>query len=71
MSELCPFHRGQNANMHACEAAIAAFEATQDEMFLQRALTIARRVTVELRSQTQGIIWEHYKGLDVRNLYRE
>jgi len=34
--------------MHACEALIQAFEATQDEKYLKKALRIAHKITVEL-----------------------
>src|SRR4029077_1403730 len=39
-------YRGQNANMHGCEALIAAFEATGERCYLERALLIARNITV-------------------------
>ena len=35
-------YRGQNANMHACEALIAAFEATNEQKYLDRALAICQ-----------------------------
>ncbi len=53
-------YRGQNANMHACEALLAAFEATGDARYLDRAHTLARRVTVDLAAEAGGLIWEHY-----------
>jgi mannose/cellobiose epimerase-like protein (N-acyl-D-glucosamine 2-epimerase family) len=53
-------YRGQNANMHTCEAMIAAYEATGDEMFLARAMTIAESLTVALTDDTDGLVWEHY-----------
>lgn len=53
-------YRGQNANMHTCEAMIAAFEATGNKEFLRRALTLAHSVTVKLANQTDGLIWEQY-----------
>lgn len=53
-------YRGQNANMHACEAMIAAWEATGQERYLARAKTLARRVAVDLAGQGDGLIWEHY-----------
>lgn len=56
---LCTY-RGQNANMHACEALIAAYRATGDAAFLERGLTLARTVTVTLAQQADGLIWEHY-----------
>jgi glucose-6-phosphate isomerase len=53
-------YRGQNANMHACEAMIAAFEATQDARYLQRAEALAHGITVRLAAATGGDIWEHH-----------
>jgi mannose/cellobiose epimerase-like protein (N-acyl-D-glucosamine 2-epimerase family) len=53
-------YRGQNANMHSCEAMLAAFEATREPKFLERAHTLARRVTCDLAAQADGLIWEHY-----------
>lgn len=53
-------YRGQNANMHMCEALIAAYEATGEERYLDRARTIAKTITVELAGGTEGRIWEHY-----------
>ncbi|XKE44293.1 AGE family epimerase/isomerase [Halomonas organivorans] len=53
-------YRGQNANMHACEALIAAFEATDDVAFLDQALAIARAITAAGRCHPEGWIWEHY-----------
>lgn len=54
-------YRGQNANMHSCEAMMAAYEATRDERFLQRALTLAESVTGRLASLADGLVWEHYR----------
>ena len=53
-------YRGQNANMHACEAMILAFEASGDSQFLDRAYQLATRVTQELAELSGGLIWEHY-----------
>lgn len=53
-------YRGQNANMHACEAMIAAYEATQDVRYIERAETIAQAITVRLASRCNGNIWEHH-----------
>ncbi|WP_430505747.1 AGE family epimerase/isomerase [Haloparvum sp. PAK95] len=52
-------YRGQNPNMHACEAFLAAYEATDDAAYLDRSLAIARRMTVDL-ADAEGRIWEHY-----------
>ncbi|RQG99395.1 AGE family epimerase/isomerase [Natrarchaeobius oligotrophus] len=53
-------YRGQNANMHACEAFLAAHEATDDIRHLERAGQIAERIAVELATETDGLLWEHY-----------
>lgn len=53
-------YRGQNANMHGCEAFLAAYRATGEHAYLDRATTIARMLTVELAAETDGLIWEHY-----------
>lgn len=53
-------YRGQNANMHACEAYLAAYEATGDGEYLDRARHIAHTITVELATETDGLLWEHY-----------
>jgi mannose/cellobiose epimerase-like protein (N-acyl-D-glucosamine 2-epimerase family) len=55
-------YRGQNANMHACEAMLAAFEATGDPFCLQRATTLAESVTQRLAGQAPALIWEHYQA---------
>ena len=54
-------YRGQNANMHACEALIAAYEATGHQPFLQRAETLAANITVRQAGRAGGMVWEHYK----------
>lgn len=53
-------YRGQNANMHMCEALIAAWEATTDKRYLERAELLATRFCFELAQQSDGLIWEHY-----------
>ena len=53
-------YRGQNANMHSCEALIAAFEATGHEPYLDRAMLLGHNICVRQTQTTQGQIWEHY-----------
>jgi mannose/cellobiose epimerase-like protein (N-acyl-D-glucosamine 2-epimerase family) len=53
-------YRGQNANMHACEAMLAAFEATGAPHFLHRAEQLARNITVRQAALSDGLLWEHY-----------
>lgn len=55
-------YRGQNANMHACEAMLAAHEATGEARYLQRALVLAESVTQRLAGLAGGLVWEHYRG---------
>ena len=54
-------YRGQNANMHSCEAMLAAFDATGDRKYLQRATTLAESVTGRLAALADGLVWEHYR----------
>jgi mannose/cellobiose epimerase-like protein (N-acyl-D-glucosamine 2-epimerase family) len=54
-------YRGQNANMHMCEACLAAHEFTGDERYLQRALQLIERFAFDLADQAQGMVWEHYR----------
>jgi len=73
-------YRGQNANMHLCEAMIAAYEATNNALFLDRAILIAENIVKRQASYTNDLIWEHYKTDfspdwdynkdDPKNLYR-
>ena len=55
-----PGYRGQNSNMHLTEALMAAFEATGDRLYLDRAESIAERV---IRQAAAGEGWrvpEHF-----------
>ncbi len=73
-------YRGQNSNMHLCEAMIAAYEASQDIRFLDRAKTLANNIAFRQADLTDGLIWEHYttdfnidwdyNKDDPKNLYR-
>ena len=53
-------YRGQNANMHACEAMLAAHEATGQARYLERAVRLARNITVRQAALSGGLVWEHY-----------
>ncbi|KAL1503754.1 hypothetical protein AB1Y20_012223 [Prymnesium parvum] len=53
-------YRGQNANMHLCEALIAAYEATNNITFLDRAELLAETFAVKLARKAGGFVWEHY-----------
>ena len=53
-------YRGQNANMHMCEALLEAWKATDDIKFLDRAERLANLFAFDLAAQSGGKIWEHY-----------
>lgn len=53
-------YRGQNANMHACEAMLAAFEATGEMKYLDRAELLAEHICNRQAALAGGLIWEHY-----------
>ena len=53
-------YRGQNANMHSCEALIVAYEATGDNSYLDRAFMLAENICVRQAATANGLIWEHY-----------
>jgi mannose/cellobiose epimerase-like protein (N-acyl-D-glucosamine 2-epimerase family) len=53
-------YRGQNANMHLCEALIAAHEAGGDARYLQRALQLADHMTRRQAALSGGLVWEHW-----------
>lgn len=53
-------YRGQNANMHLCEALISVHEATGEGAWLERASHLAERVVRGLAMNDRGWIWEHF-----------
>ncbi|EQD77598.1 N-acylglucosamine 2-epimerase family protein, partial [mine drainage metagenome] len=53
-------YRGQNANMHLCEALLAAHVATGQQDFLIRAALLADQMVQRQGRLAQGFIWEHY-----------
>jgi len=53
-------YRGQNANMHSCEAMLAAFNATQETRYLERAECLAKNICQRQANLSHGQIWEHY-----------
>jgi mannose/cellobiose epimerase-like protein (N-acyl-D-glucosamine 2-epimerase family) len=58
LTQLSPY-RGQNANMHLVEAALAAYDATSDDRFLKRAELVTETFT-RLAGDAGGMVWEHY-----------
>ena len=60
-SDVAPY-RGQNANMHACEAMLAAFDATGETRYVDRAEALADAITRRQAALADGLIWEHYRA---------
>ncbi|CAE7821193.1 yihS [Symbiodinium sp. CCMP2592] len=59
-------YRGQNSNMHMCEALIAAYEATKETRYLDRAEVLAETFaatpvpSLDQPNYGGGFVWEHY-----------
>jgi mannose/cellobiose epimerase-like protein (N-acyl-D-glucosamine 2-epimerase family) len=53
-------YRGQNANMHLCEALLAAYRAQRTPRYLERARLLAEHMTVRQAALAGGLVWEHY-----------
>lgn len=53
-------YRGQNANMHATEALLAAYEATGHLTYLDRAEKVATNIVQRQAALSQGLVWEHF-----------
>ena len=55
-------YRGQNTNMHLCEALLAAHEATGEVIYLDRAEQLADNICIRQAARADGLIWEHYNA---------
>lgn len=53
-------YRGGNSNMHFVEALLAAAEVTGDEIYLDRALSVAHRIVAVGAAATEGRLPEHF-----------
>jgi mannose/cellobiose epimerase-like protein (N-acyl-D-glucosamine 2-epimerase family) len=53
-------YRGQNSNMHTCEAMLAAHEATGEARYLDRAERVAETLVRDVAGRNDGLVWEHY-----------
>ena len=53
-------YRGQNANMHMCEAMLTAYEVSREPRYLDRAHVLAGNMTQRQAAKAGGLIWEHY-----------
>lgn len=54
-------YRSESGNLHMTEALLAAYEATGENLYLDRAALVADRVCNGLAGQTQGLVWEHFR----------
>lgn len=59
LEQMSPY-RGQNANMHSCEAFIAAYQTTAEDKYLDRAFLLAENIVNRQAALGKGLIWEHY-----------
>jgi mannose/cellobiose epimerase-like protein (N-acyl-D-glucosamine 2-epimerase family) len=55
-------YRGQNANMHMTEALLAAYEATGEVRYLDRAEQLADNITRRQAACSDDMVWEHYRA---------
>jgi mannose/cellobiose epimerase-like protein (N-acyl-D-glucosamine 2-epimerase family) len=46
--------------MHMCEAMLAAYQASNDVRYLDRALLLADHMTRRQAARAGGLVWEHY-----------
>ena len=53
-------YRSESGNLHTCEALIAAYEATKEKRFLDRAVLVADRCCNRQAGLTSGLVWEHF-----------
>ena len=56
-----PKPMAERISMHACEAMLAAFDATANTRYLERAALIAQNITVRQAALADGLMWEHYR----------
>jgi len=54
-------YRSESGNLHTCEALIAAYEATKERKFLDRAVMLADNICNRQAGRCKGLVWEHYK----------
>ncbi|KVE26817.1 N-acylglucosamine 2-epimerase [Burkholderia singularis] len=55
-------YRGQNANMHATEALLAAYEATGHLTYLDRAEKVATHIVQRQAALSNDLVWEHFRA---------
>jgi len=53
-------YRSESGNLHMTEALIAAYEATKDDKYLNRAVLVADNMCNRQAGLAKGLVWEHY-----------
>lgn len=69
-------YRSESGNLHTTEALIAAYEATKEQRYLDRAALVANNICNRQAGLCQGLVWEHYKedwsaDMDFKNSAKE
>lgn len=54
-------YRSESGNLHSCEALIAAYEATKEVRYLDRAVLLADNICNRQAGLAKGLVWEHYR----------
>jgi mannose/cellobiose epimerase-like protein (N-acyl-D-glucosamine 2-epimerase family) len=54
-------YRSESGNLHSCEALIAAYEATKEPRYLDRAVLLADNICNRQAGLAKGLVWEHYR----------
>ena len=54
-------YRSESGNLHMTEALIAAYEATKEAQYLDRAVLVADNICNRQAGLAQGLVWEHYR----------
>lgn len=53
-------YRSESGNLHTTEALIAAYEATKEARYLDRAVMVADHICNRQAGLAKGLVWEHY-----------
>ena len=56
----CKSCKANSSSLAFSQALIAAYEATKDDKFLERAMTVADNCCNRQAGMCKGLVWEHY-----------
>lgn len=54
-------YRSESGNLHSCEALIAAYEGTNEKLYLERAVLVAGNICNRQAGLSKGLVWEHFR----------